>query len=215
MKLILFMGTVVGLTGCRTERTILAGPTVTGLEAQGQSNAETRFGNQDPSGYQQNSSGGLNAMSEKMFSGKLESQSKKEFATNRNFLTREFGGKKDFSTKSYGGAPKDRRWTDKLFETDERSEGDVLFSEGGREAAVKESLEGTKTVRTRDFSGGERAARTGNYRPAERALEDGRDAPKLTSAKPDRMTSEEKIVRDRIASSEATASEINKFLGKP
>ena len=208
---------VLFLTGCKTQRTVLAGPTVTGVDSQGSSDARARFSNQDPSGYQQNSSGGLNAMSEKMFSGKLESQSQKEFATNKNFLTREYGGKKDFAAKAWQGGPreKNKTWTDKLFDTDERSDGDIAFAGAGRAANIKDSPYATKMADTKDFAGADRTARTNNYRAAERALESGRDAPKLTSAKPDRMTSEEKIVRDRIASSEATASEINKFLGKP
>ena len=208
---------VLPVTSCKTQRTVLAGPTVTGLDAQGPSDAKSRFSNQDPSGYQQNSSGGLNAMSEKMFSGKLESQSKKEFATNKSFLTREFGGKKDFAAKAWQGAPKDKSkaWTDKLFDTDERPDGDITFRDAGRAANIKDSPYSTKMADTKDFSGADRTARTNNYRAAERALENGRDAPKLTSAKPDRMTSEEKIVRDRIATSQATSSEINKFLGKP
>ena len=205
------------LSGCKTQRTVLAGPTVTGVDAQGSSDASTRFSNQDPSGYQQNSSGGLNAMSEKMFSGKLESQSKKEFATNKSFLTREYGGKKDFAAKIWRGAPQDKSktWTDKLFDTDERSDGDVSYSEAGRSASIKDSPYATKMADTGDFAGADRTARTGNYRAAEKALEQGRDKPKLSNARPDRMTGEEKAVRDRIAKSEATASEINKFLGKP
>lgn len=203
------------LTSCKTQRTVLAGPTVTGVDAQGPSDASSRFSNQDPSGYQQNSSGGLNAMSEKMFSGKLDTQSKKEFASHKSFLTREYGGKKDFAAKAWQGAPKDKAWTDKLFETGERSDGDITFSEAGRSAKVKESPYATKMADTKDFSGSDRTARTGNYRPAEKALEQGRDKPKLSNAKPDRMNSDEKAVRDRIANSEATASEINKFLGKP
>ena len=211
------LGAGLLLSGCKTRRTVLAGPTVTGVDAQGSSDASTRFSNQDPSGYQQNSSGGLNAMSEKMFSGKLESQSKKEFATSKSFLTREYGGKKDFAAKAWQGAPKEKNqtWTDKLFDTDERSDGEIAYPEGGRSANIKDRPYTTGTARTKDFAGADRTARTSNYRAAERALEDGRDMPKLTSAKPDRMTSEEKVVRDKIANSEATASEINKFLGKP
>jgi len=203
------------VTGCQTERTVLAGPTVTGLDAQGQRDASSRFSNQDPSGYQQNSSGGLNAMSEKMFGGKLDSQTQKEFNANKNFLTREYGGKKDFAAKAWQGAPKDKSWTDKLFNTEERSESDITFREAGRAANIKDSPDATKMANTREFNGSDRTARTNNYRPAERALEDGRDAPKLSSARPDRMNSDEKVIRDRIANSEATASEINKFLGKP
>lgn len=206
---------VLLLSGCKTQRTVLAGPTVTGVDAQGPSDASTRFSNQDPSGYQQNSSGGLNAMSEKMFSGKLESQSKKEFATNKNFLTREYGGRKDFAAKAWQGAPANRTWTDKLFDTEERPDVETAFRDADRTANIKESPYTTKPADTKDFAGATRTARTNNYRAAERALESGRDAPKLTSAKPDRMTSEEKVARDRIANSEATASEINKFLGKP
>ena len=209
--------TVLVVTSCKTQRTVLAGPTVTGLDARGPSDARSRFSSQDPSGYQQNSSGGLNAMSAKMFSGKLESQSKKEFATNKSFLTREYGGKKDFAAKAWQGAPKDKSktWTDKLFDTDERPDGDINFRDAGRPANIKDSPYATKMADTKDFAGADRTARTNNYRAAERALESGRDAPKLTSAKPDRMTSEEKVVRDRIAASQATSSEINKFLGKP
>ncbi len=209
--------------GCKTERTILAGPTVTGLEAQSLSDPnkqssgfQTSSGlGRDRGGYEQNSSGGLNAMSEKMFSGKLASQTNKEFTTNKNFLTREYGGKKDFAAKAWKGAPQDKTWTDKLFDTDERTESDFSFKDSGRTAAIKDSPDAAKMATTKDFAGGDRTARTGAYRAAERAMEQGRDKPKLTSAKADRMTSDEKAVRDRIANSEATASEINKFLGKP
>ena len=211
------------LTGCKTQRTVLAGPTVTGVDSKALSDPKiqsTGFQSnsglgRDRGGYEQNSSGGLNAMSEKMFSGKLDTQSKKEFAANKNFLTREYGGKKDFAAKAWKGAPRDKTWTDKLFDTDERSDGDITFHDAGRAATVKDSPDATKMANTKDFAGADRTARTGNYRPAEKALESGRDKPKLSSAKPDRMNSDEKAVRDRIASSEATASEINKFLGKP
>ena len=213
------------LSGCKTQRTVLAGPTVTGVDSKALSDPEkqsTGFQSnsglgRDRGGYEQNSSGGLNAMSEKMFSGKLDTQSKKEFATNKSFLTREYGGKKDFAAKIWRGAPQDKSktWTDKLFDTDERSDGDVSYSEAGRSASIKDSPYATKMADTRDFAGADRTARTGNYRAAEKALEQGRDKPKLSNARPDRMTGEEKAVRDRIAKSEATASEINKFLGKP
>lgn len=203
------------VTACQTERTVLAGPTVTGLEASGERDYSARFSNQDPSGYQQNSTGGLNAMSEKMFGGKLDSQTQKEFKANKNFLTREYGGKKDFAAKAWQGAPKDKTWTDKLFNTGESSETDTAFRGAGRAATVKDSPDASKMADTKDFNGSDRTARTGNYRAAERALEEGRDAPKLTSARPDRMGPGEAAIHSRIANSQATASEINKFLGKP
>ena len=202
------------VTACQTERTVLAGPTVTGLEAQG-SSGESRFSNQDPFGYQQNKSEGLNAMSEKMFGGKLQAQSQKEFTKSKDFLTREYGGKKDFAAKSWKGDPKGRTWTDKLFDTDDRPEGEVLYRDGGREAAVKDNADATKMANTKDFTGADRTARTSNYRPAEKALEDGRDAPRLGDARPERLSSQERAIRDRISNSNASAVDINKLLGKP
>lgn len=204
-------------TACKTQRTVLAGPTQTGLEAQGQSDVNSKYGNQDPSGYQQNASEGLNAMSEKMFGGKLKAHTDKEFNANKNYLTREFGSKKDFNTKTWKGAPESgsRTWTDKLFDTDDTSDTANTFAEAGREVATKESRESGQTARTKDFAGAGEMARTNNYRPAEKALEGGRDNPKLSDARPDKMSGREKAIHDRIANSNASASEINKFLGKP
>jgi hypothetical protein len=207
-------------SACKTQRTVLAGPTVTGLDAQGPSSVDSRFGNQDPGGYNLNGRKddkvrGLNAMSEKMFGGKLQSQSEKEFAANKNFLTREFGGKKNFAAKTWQGEPKNKTWTDKLFDTDETSEGDMAFREGERSAVIKDSPEANKIARTNEYADGTRAARTNNYRPAEKALEAGRDEPKLASARSDRPSAKEKLIRDRISNSNASASEISKFLGKP
>lgn len=218
------MGTFLFLTACKTQRTVLAGPTVTGIDAQGLKDPKaqsTGFQDNsgrgtDPSGYQQNANGGLNAMSEKMFGGKLDSQTQKEFDANKNFLTREYGGGKKFDTKTWQGEPKSKTWTDQLFDTGDNSrEGELAYGEAGREAAVKDSPYAGQTARTSDFAGAGKTARTGNYRPAERALEAGRDEPKLTSARPDRMSAREKAIHDRIANSNASASEINKFLGKP
>jgi phage-related protein len=202
-------------SACKTQRTVLAGPTVTGLDSQGHTSTDAHFGNQDPGGYQQNANDGLNAMSEKMFGGKLQSQSEKEFAANKNFLTREFGGKKNFAAKTWQGEPKNKTWTDKLFDTDETSEGDMAFREGERSAVIKDSPEANKIARTNEYADGTRAARTNNYRPAEKALEAGRDEPKLASARSDRPSAKEKLIRDRISNSNASASEISKFLGKP
>jgi hypothetical protein len=214
------------MVACKTQRTVLAGPTVTGLEAQGEGSIDARFSNDDPNGYLQNGKPvkegkkdktirGLNAMSEKMFGGKLQAQSQKEFASNKNFLTREFGGKKDFVAKTWKGAPKNKSWTDKLFDTDEGNETSMTFHDAGRQATIKDSPDATKLARTSEFAGASRSARTSNYRPAERALEAGRDAPKLTSTKNASTSPGEKSIRDRIADSNASATEINQFLGKP
>lgn len=200
---------------CKTQRSVLAGPTVTGLESKGSDDASGRFSNQDPFGYMQNESEGVNALSGRMFGGKLETQSQKEFAASKKFLTREYGGQKDIAAKTWRGKPESRSWTDKLFDTDDTSDTASTFRDGGREAPVKDSTDAAKVARTSDFAGAGRAARTSNYRPAEKALEPGRDEPKLSSARPDRMNNKEKAVHDRIANSNATASEINKFLGKP
>lgn len=215
LRILCGLALLAALPACKTQRTVLAGPTVTGLDTTGQSSADSKFGTEDPSGYSQNASQGLNVMSDQMFGGKLEAQSQKEYSASKKFLTREYGGKKEFASKNWKGDPKGRTWTDKLFDTDETSETDNIFSDAGRQAAVKESAEGSKMARTKDFAGADQAARTGNYRPAERALESGRDLPKLTDARPTNMSAKEKAIRDRIANSSATASEINKFLGKP
>lgn len=215
VRLICTLGILLALPACQTQRTVLAGPTNTGTESQGQSDASARFSTQDPSGYLQNSSSGENAMSGKMFGGKLDSQTQKEFNASKNFLTREYGGKKDFATKSWKDGPKDQKWTDKLFDTDDTRDGDMAFQEAGKSAAVKENSDAGKMARTNDFADGDRMARAGNYRPAEKAQSDGRDNPKLTSAKPGNLSGKEKLVRDRIANSNATASDINKYLGKP
>lgn len=200
---------------CKTQRSVLAGPTVTGLESKGSDDASGRMSNQDPFGYMQNKSEGINVLSGKMFGGKLQSQSQKEFTASKNFLTREYGGKKDYAAKSWQGDPKGRTWTDKLFDTDDSQSSETIFPGAEREASMKDSPDAARMARTSDFSGAGRTARTGNYRPAEKASESGRDEPKLSSARPDRMSNKEKAVRDRIANSEASASEINKFLGKP
>ena len=218
-------------SACKTQRTVLAGPTVTGLDSPGAGPiGNPRFSTDDPSGYMQNGQKGkklkkgepdttirgLNAMSEKMFGGKLQSQSQKEFASNKNFLTREYGGKKkNFAAKTWKSEPKSRTWTDKLFDTDDSSETGTTFYDAGRQVMVKDSPDATRMARTGDFAGASRTARTSNYRPAERALEAGRDAPKLTSSKNDSVSPGEKSIRDRIADSNASAVEINQFLGKP
>ena len=209
------LGLLGALPACKSQRTVLAGPTVTGLDAQGSSDNSGRLSNQDPFGYQQNASQGLNAMSAKMFGGKLQSQSEKEFAANKSYLTRAFGDSKNFAAKSYQTGPQNRTWTDKLFDTDDNTAASATFADASRQAPIKDSPDAAKVARTQAYAPGERAAITNNYRPAERALEKGRDRPKLASATPERMSNQEKAVRDRIATSQATASEINKFLGKP
>jgi len=214
---------LLNAVSCKTQRTVLAGPTQTGADAQGLKDSKSwstsyqsdKSLGRDSGGYEQNSSGGLNAMSEKMFGGKLQSQSQKEFTANKNFLTREYGGKKDFAAKSWQGEPQNKTWTDKLFDTQDSAETQTVYQEGTKQAAIKDSPEATKTARTGDYAGATKTARTSNYRPAEQALNNGRDEPKLASARSDRMSSEEKRVHDRIANSNATASDINKYLGKP
>ena len=229
LRLTCCLGLCLAASACKTQRTVLAGPTVTGLDAQGWGSTDARYSNDDPNGYLQNGQKakklkkgepdttirGLNAMSEKMFGGKLQSQSQKEFASNKNFLTREYGGKKDFAAKTWKGEPKSRTWTDKLFDTDDSSETGTTFYDAGRQAMVKDSPDATRMARTGDFASASRTARTSNYRPAERALEAGRDAPRLTSSKNDSVSPGEKSIRDRIADSNASATEINQFLGKP
>ncbi len=215
LRSLCWLGLLLALPACKAQRTVLAGPTVTGLEAQGPRSAQSHFGNDDPSGYQKNANGGLNAMSEQMFGGKLQSQSQKEFAASKNFLTREYGGKKEYAAKSWRGEPKNKIWTDKLFDTQDTAESQSAYHDGTREAAIRDSPDASKTARTGDYAGGNRTARTGNYRPAEKALSNGRDKPKLTSARADRMSSGEKEIHDRIANSNASASDINKYLGKP
>lgn len=219
---------------CKTQRTVLAGPVITSLDvkdktanggASGGAGFGSRFDSADPFGYNQNASntdgkGGLNAMSEKMFGGKLEAQSKKEFTSTKNFLTREYGGEKDFKTKNWKDAKKNdpSNWTDQLFATGEDKEGTKSFRESGKEAATKENSAASKVASTKEFADAAKKAGSGDkdYFPAQKALSDGRDKPKLANARSDdEATSQESAsILQRIKNSQATAADINKFLGK-
>lgn len=223
------------LTGvsCQSQRTVLAGPVVTSLDIkdtktqavgqvddQGGAGFGSRFNSADPYGYNQNKSntdgqGGLNAMSEKMFGGKLQDQTQKQFTATKNFITREYGGKKNLEEKSYKTGIRDEkaRWTDQLFATKEKNETGNTFRDGSKEAFTKENSAGSKMAGTKEFAGGSKTARTGDYYPASKALSDGRDTAPLSNVGGD--TSQDENIRTRIKNSQASSAEINQYLGKP
>lgn len=229
---------LLACSACKTQRTVLSGPVVTSLDvkdkatdggASGGSGFGARFESADPFGYNQNASnigkdgkvggGGLNAMSEKMFGGKLEAQSKKEYTSTKNFLTREYGGEKDYKTKNWKGGNKENpsTWTDQLFATGEDKEGTKSFRDSGKEAATRENSSASKIASTKEFAdAGKKASSDKDYFPAQKALNDGRDKPKLANAKSDdeASSSENATILQRIKNSQATATDINKFLGK-
>lgn len=223
------------LTGvaCQSQRTVLAGPVVTSLDikdtktqavghvdGQGGAGFGARFNSADPYGYNQNSSntdgqGGLNAMSEKMFGGKLQDQTQKQFTSTKNYITREYGGKKNLEEKSFQTGLRDEKskWTDQLFATKEKNETSNTFRDGSKEAATKENSAGSKVAGTKEFAGGSKTARTGDYYPASKALSDGRDAAPLSNVSGDTSQQDENI-KARIKNSQASSAEINKYLGK-
>lgn len=233
LSLTLGLCSLFGLSACKTQRTVLAGPVVTSLDIKDSSNQKigqadsggagfgSRFDSPDPFGYNQNASnkdgqGGLNAMSEKMFGGKLEAQSKKEYTSTKNFLTREYGGGKDFKAKDWksGKEGKSSQWTDQLFATDENKEGAMTFREGSKEAATKENSAASKVAGTKDFAGSGKKASTKDYYPAEKALSQGRDNPKLANASGGEAVKDSESILQRIKNSQATSSDIIKMLNK-
>ncbi|MES2707518.1 MAG: hypothetical protein V4726_13050 [Verrucomicrobiota bacterium] len=237
--LCLVLGTcsLFSLSACKSQRTVLAGPVKTSLDVQdktgdggasGGSGFGSRFNSVDPFGYNENASntdgkggrgkGGLNAMSEKMFGGKLQAQSKKEYTATKNFLTREYGKEKEYKAKDWKGGKKDNpsNWTDQLFATGENKDGGMTFHEGSKEAATKENSAASKVAGTKEFAGADKqASGTKNYFPAEKARSGGRDEPKLANAQAGDHSSENDSILQRIKNSQATASDINKYLGKP
>ncbi|MDB6135095.1 MAG: hypothetical protein JWM59_3338 [Verrucomicrobiales bacterium] len=226
---LLFLGIcfLASLSACKTQRTVLAGPTVTSLDiketgSKGSGGFDARFNSADPFGYNQNASnkdgkGGLNAMSEKMFGGQLESQSKKEYTATKDFLTREYGGKKSYKTSDWKDRGKNspNKWNDQLFATQENKDGNMAFREGSKEAGTKTFRDAGKNAATKDFNEAGKNAPVNDYYPAEKALSDGRDKPKLANAQSGDPASQDQTILQRIKNSQATASEINKYLGKP
>ena len=217
---------------CRTQRTVLSGPTVTGEDNNVKDTAQTpaaagmgtaggsgfgqRFSSQDPYGYMQNANGGENVMSGKMFDGKLKEASVNELSVNRGFLTREYAGSKQFNAKNYQGAErKGPDWIDHLFETDKSQSQDAVFSDGGKVAATKEWTNRTREVGTDEaYREGAKTARTGNFYPAEKASAGGRDKPKLANAPDQQRGVVQSLFQGRTPQNPVSVQEIRSVVGK-
>lgn len=172
----------VCLPACRTQREVISGPTNTGLDrTPSEGLGSTRFSNQDPYGYMGNKSQGLNAMSDKMFNGKLQEAGAKQLSTSRSFLTREFAGQKRFKEKQFAGAGKRSEWEDTLFETGSSRDETLQFRDSGRQARTFENDFGDRAARTGEFRDAGKIASTGEYYPAAKAASPDNSRPPIAS----------------------------------
>ena len=220
-SLLLLLSAAFLLAGCRTERTVIAGPTRTSLSggSSGEVDANSRFQARDPFGYESNQSGGLNALSGKMFSGSTPEKDMKQFQQTRDFVTKRYSG----STAELSSADKRsflQRLTSpltgrKATEAGPASEAERAWQGGTPLLGTPASRYDGQSARTRDFSGADRTAPTRNFVPAEKALEPGRSDPPMMNADPkeaDRVTS---LIMSRTRDDPASIDDIRAALGKP
>jgi hypothetical protein len=221
-SLLLILTAAAFLSGCRTERTVIAGPTRTSLSGGGDGSevdANSRFQARDPFGYESNESGGLNALSGKMFSGSTPEKDMKQFQQTRDFVTKRYSG----NTAELSSADKRsflQRLTSPLTgrkarESGSASEAERAWQGGTPLLGTPASRYDGQSARTRDFSEADRTAPTRNFVPAEKALEPGRSDPPMMNADPkeaDRVTS---LIMSRTRDDPATIDDIRAALGKP
>ena len=211
------------LPACQSQRTIVAGPTQTSLSdasGGGEVDPNARFQAADPFGYQSNGSGGLNALSGKMFSGKTAQKDMRSFNQTRDFVAKRYGG----STKDLGTADKQsflQKMTSR-FSGNTASESDSTsseasrnFREQNRSVATSPNRNQDRAASTRDFPDSDRTARTGLYYPAEKDARNGFTQPKMMNA--DKGTAEKitSLIMSGTSEEPATVDDIRNALGKP
>lgn len=211
------------LPACESQRTIVAGPTQTSLSAAsggGEVDPNARFQAADPFGYQSNGSGGLNALSGKMFSGKTAQKDMRSFNQTRDFVAKRYGG----STKELGSADKQsflQKMTSRFSGSSASESGSTSseasknFREQDRSVAAYTNRNQDRAANTRDFPGSDRTARTGYYYPAEKDAQKGFTQPKMINA--DKGTAEKitSLIMSGTNEEPATVDDIRQALGKP
>jgi hypothetical protein len=239
MRLLCLILCVCALTACQTERTVVAGPRnvgggasdydseneararaagqaaaasgVSGQFGSGGSAFNQRFGTFDPGGY---GSDGLNAMSQQMFGGDLNSKDMKSYTQTRDFITRRFSGTRELDQKSSSSQSTMSWFSGRKANADRIArETGAEFSGSGRRVEGKTSngrVAGTKTAREDG-----RSAQTKDYYPASKAVDEGRDAPKMigqgSKAQNDAVW---RLIKSRPRDNPATVDEIRQLLGK-
>lgn len=211
------------LPACESQRTIVAGPTQTSLSAAsggGEVDPNARFQAADPFGYQSNGSGGLNALSGKMFSGKTAQKDMRSFNQTRDFVAKRYGG----STKELGSADKQsflQKMTSRFSGSSASESGSTSseasknFREQDRSVAAYTNRNQDRAANVRDFPGSDRTARTGYYYPAEKDAQKGFTQPKMINA--DKGTAEKitSLIMSGTNEEPATVDDIRQALGKP
>lgn len=210
------------LPACESQRTIVAGPTQTSLSASsggGEVDPNARFQAADPFGYQSNGSGGLNALSGKMFSGNTSQKDMRSFNQTRDFVAKRYGG----STKELGTSDRQsflQKMTSRFSgtsasESGNASEASKNFREQDRSVAASTNRNQDRAANVRDFPDSDRTARTGYYYPAEKDAKNGFTQPKMVNA--DKGTAEKitSLIMSGTNEEPATVDDIRNALGKP
>jgi hypothetical protein len=205
---------------CRTERTVVAGPTKTSLsQSFGGSEVDpnSRFQAADPFGYQDNKSGGLNALSGKMFSGSTAEKHMKEFTQTRDFVTRRYSGTRDFSRaeKQSFLQRMSSRFTDaSARESGAARESGQSYREGSRSLSTPASREDGRLASTSEYRDGSRMTTTRDFYPAQKADNPRLTEPKMVNAGKAASEKVTSMVMSRPADDPATIDDIRAALGK-
>ncbi len=236
--LLLCLGT---LTACQTERTVIAGPRNMGggssdyteqgeavSRAAGQAAAaggvsgqfgsggdafNQRFGTFDPGGY---GSEGLNAMSQQMFGGDLNTQDMKSFTQTRDYLTKRYSGTRELDQKA-NSSQNTKSWFNGRKANADRTarETGAEYSGSGRRVAEKSSSSQGRTTQTGTAREDGRTAQTKDFYPASKALTEGRDSLKMigegSKGEKDAVW---KLIKSRPRDNPASVDEIRQLLGK-
>jgi hypothetical protein len=149
-----------------------------------------RFGGPDPRGYQDNASGGLNYMSEKMFGQEMSEKSTKSFAQTKDFMTKRYLGTRE-SEPATSKRGRFREWlggkkasesesvasgTSRKFYAADRSIADrSAWTKQDRSTEDGRALVGSSSV-ARETT---RAPISREFIPAANALQNGRDEPDM------------------------------------
>jgi hypothetical protein len=241
MRLLCLILCVCALTACQTERTVVAGPRnvgggasdydseneararaagqaaaasgVSGQFGSGGSAFNQRFGTFDPGGY---GSDGLNAMSQQMFGGDLNSKDMKSYTQTRDFITRRFSGTRELDQKSSSSQSTMSWFSGRKANADRTArETGAEFRGSGRRVEGKTSSSDGRVAGTKTAREDGRSAQTKDYYPASKAVDEGRDAPKMigqgSKAQNDAVW---RLIKSRPRDNPATVDEIRQLLGK-
>jgi hypothetical protein len=193
----------------------------TGQMGNGGEAFQERFGNFDPGGYlgkdeKGNTTFGLNAMSEKAFSGNLNSRDMKSFTQSKDFLTKKYGNTREVDQKTSSAQGANSWFSNKKANTGREAYGsDKSYSGSTRTIAGKTSTADGRTTPTGNAREQGRTATTGNYYPAQKVLDRGGDEPKIIG-QGDKATNESiwRLIKSRPRDNPATVEEIRQLLGK-